>query len=104
MSPFSKWTATLGVLSMLLGVGLIGYFIGDHFATRSVADEQCPLYTDYSKPFCQGLLNRLNSDWLFLYVGDGFFVIGWGLVLFVLSKERQRSVVPPPIVSNPESR
>ena len=96
--------AVLGVLLLLLGAGLFGYFIGDHFATLSVADQQCPLYTDYSRPFCQGLQNRLDSDWPFCYAGDALLILGNGLLVVVLAKERRRSTVRPPSASNPESR
>lgn len=97
MLPIRGGTAVLGVLLLVLGAGLIGYFIGDHYATLAVADEQCPLYTDYSKPLCQGLQNRLDSDWWPMYAGDALLPVGAITLFLAFAKERPKytSIRPP---------
>ena len=96
MSPIRRGAAVLGVLLLVLGGGLFGYFIGDHFATLAVADEQGPLYTDYSKPLCQGLLNRLDTDWWAMYAGSGLLVTGNTALVVALAPERGRTAIRPP--------
>lgn len=105
MSPARRGAVVLGILMLVLGAGLIGYFIGDHYATLAVADDQCPLYTDYSKPLCQGLQNRLDSDWWAMYVGDVLLPIGAITLFSASAKERPNSSsIRPPNASGLQPR
>ena len=98
MTPARKGATILGVLLTVLGGGLFGYFIGDHYATLAVADGQCPLYTDYSKPLCQELQTRLDTDWWAMYAGLGLLMGGNMAVMFAWAAGRARAVVRPPDV------
>lgn len=105
MLPIRKAAAGLGVLLLVLGAGLIGYFIGDHYATLAVADEQCPLYADYSKPLCQGLQNRLDSDWWSMYAGDVLLPVGAITLALAFAKEHPKySSIRPPKASDLQPR
>ena len=90
MSPRPIAFALIGALLLALGTGVLGYFSGHYFATSAVADEQCPLYIDYSKPFCNELLNRLNAGRSLLLLGGCIMAVGAPLLTLALAMERPR--------------
>jgi len=104
MSPIRKGAALLGVLLLVLGAGVFGYYIGDYYATSAVADQQCPLYTDFSKPLCRELLNRLNADQPLMYVGDVLLVAGGMALIAAVARQQPRSSLRPPNASEEQPR